>query len=465
MTTWVYLSSDAQANERDTVHLVSTKNVLVRNARNTLGALIANVGHMAPGDEVLLAHRGTGPLLAQVRATIAPASRPLRGTTVVEELGFPAAQEFLDAGYRPVPPHGGIEIIHLEHVRLVEIPLRGRYGGNNAIHRLDPLDAALPADVPPSAPDPPTPATVSETLAGHGDGRFDDGRFDAYLMVDWSSSSKPCQGVDSVWIARGERRGATMLERWENPRTRRAALDSIRDTLVAWRAEGLRALLGFDFAFGYPRGFAARLGLTGTPWRAVFDHFRSRVTDDERNTHNRDAFAAQCNLQISGGPGPFWGCHAGAAGASLSWRRIGVFTFPCAGLVEWREAERRARGAQSVWKLNQGVAVGGQTILGIRALAELRGLPELRDAMEIWPFETGWNTGTAPVVVAEIFPSLVPNEPGLGSIRDLVQVRSCVRRAAREDAAGMLATRFLPPGLSPDTDQAVREEEGWVLFS
>ena len=35
-------------------------------------------------------------------------------------------------------------------------------------------------------------------------------------------------------------------------------------------ARGKRVLIGFDFPFGYPAGFAARLGLSGPPWQGVW---------------------------------------------------------------------------------------------------------------------------------------------------------------------------------------------------
>lgn len=90
--------------------------------------------------------------------------------------------------------------------------------------------------------------------------------FDAYLMVDWSARSEPARGADSIWWALIERRdGAAALLRRENPSLRAAAVEQLATMLAALSAEGRRSLVGFDFPFGYPAGFAAALGLDGAP--------------------------------------------------------------------------------------------------------------------------------------------------------------------------------------------------------
>jgi precorrin-8X/cobalt-precorrin-8 methylmutase len=37
--------------------------------------------------------------------------------------------------------------------------------------------------------------------------------FDAYIIVDWSASSTPKTGADSVWLSGLERDGAALAER------------------------------------------------------------------------------------------------------------------------------------------------------------------------------------------------------------------------------------------------------------
>jgi len=505
LSTWVYFAAQAQANQADTIGFATRQNVLWRSARNSVGSLIANVGNLQPGDTILLVYRHGRPHVARVTAKIAEVTRPVPGTAVIERIEPPYSQYFLDAGFRQVDDNGAVEVIHLEDVTECEIVLQGAYAGMGTIHRLAPEDTnvvallpgsepdtepeehSAPADVAPAvvpvqgqAPSAPielstVPATDDPEVAAI---RRPDttGRplFDAYVMVDWSSSRVPVRDADSIWVAWGSWEGAELIEDHANEATRTAALRLIRDDLLAGRFAGRRVLLGFDFAFGYPRGFASALGLAGPPWKAVLDEFGKGVKDGPNNYHNRDEFAARCNERIAGGgPGPFWGCTAKAAGSHLTTRRVGVFAFPYAGLDEYRETDRRARmlgiQLQSVWKLNQGVSVGGQTILGIKYLADLRsgGDAGADDRMKIWPFDTGWAgpAGADRVVVAEIFPSVLSIEDDLsGLVRDLAQVRTCVRHAAALDARGRLEEPFgPPPGLS-ESQRAAAAEEGWILF-
>lgn len=229
-------------------------------------------------------------------------------------------------------------------------------------------------------------------------------------------------------------------------------------------------LVGFDFAFGYPAGFANALGLTPAAgqavWKALHEHFASSVMDSPQNAHNRDAFADECNRKI-GAPGPFWGCTTAAITPSLTQQRIGIFQFPHHNLEEWRATDRAAQSrvtTQSVWKLNSGVSVGGQTILGIKYLDRLaRAVDGHR-----WPFE-GWTAPIEPAIwFAEIFPSLVQYPEWADEYkrrRDRTQVQSCVRRAAERDALGKLKGDFGKPGsLDAATLARVEAEEGWILW-
>ena len=312
-------------------------------------------------------------------------------------------------------------------------------------------------------------ALSSRARFGKADRAEADRAFDAYAMVDWSSRACPCAGNDSIWVGSGAWHGGRfMADAPENISTRIETIDRLRQKIFAWRAAGKRVLVGFDFAFGYPAGFARALGLSplSHPWKAVHEHFALNVTDSPRNVHNRDAFADDCNRRV-GAPGPFWGCVASAVTPALTQRRIGVFQFPHRDLAEWRVTEiaaRRRAPVQSVWKLNSGISVGGQTILGIKHLDDLaRSVGGHR-----WPFD-GWTVPGGPAVwFAEIFPSLVRYPEWSGEYaqrRDRTQVRSCVRYAAERDAAGMLAADFSrPAALDAGTIARVENEEGWILW-
>jgi hypothetical protein len=50
-------------------------------------------------------------------------------------------------------------------------------------------------------------------------------------------------------------------------------------------------------------------------------------------------------------------------------------------------------------------------------------------------------------------------------VRDLVQVRSCVRAAARLDDGGQFVARLQrPEPLTTTDEEAVLQEEGWILL-
>src|ERR1051326_2610179 len=128
--------------------------------------------------------------------------------------------------------------------------------------------------------------------------------FDHYVIVDWSAASRPKTGRDSIWVCHKGPHG----ERVANPATRHLARLLLADIIGAAAERGQRMLLGFDFPFGYPAGFANRLGLKGTPWRAVWDEVATLAQDNEDNSNDRFELGAALNRRVSGRQFPFWGC-------------------------------------------------------------------------------------------------------------------------------------------------------------
>jgi hypothetical protein len=498
MTLWLYLASAARASLASTLAAIENHHFLWRSLLKSSGELNSNVGEILAGDLVLVAWRHDGKRrTAYLRATVAEPLAPRRAGAAIDALAGEAARELISAGY-PASDNGTVEGFQLAEVEECCFELQGSYGGNNAIHRLEAVDVAgaqRGGPVPPeayrdtlrrgrrAARTPAAPArSAAPVVAGLGAGGGLDGfsvggavepaarAFDAYAMVDWSSSSVPCHGNDSIWIASGVWDGAAFAAAApRNLSTRREAVTELRGQLERWRGEGRRVLVGLDFAFGYPTGFAHRLALqhSGPAWRTVHAHIAARVRDDDGNRHNRDAFAEECNRSI-GAPGPFWGCVARGETPALTRQRVGLFTFPHHGLREWRltdDVVRRRVTTQSVWKLNCGVSVGGQTILGIKHLEELASSVGGRR----WPFE-GWGAPKRPEVwFAEIFPSLVIYDEWRDEYarrRDRTQVMSCLRRAAERDAAGLLRGDLAPPpGLDAPGLAQVQDEEGWILWA
>ena len=264
--------------------------------------------------------------------------------------------------------------------------------------------------------------------------------FDAYIAVDWSASSKPKRGTDSVWLCK---RGSPP----ENPSTRDDATQRVRELLLQEVvATGKRVLVGFDFPYGYPRGFADLVAPgDGATWRRTWNALARRIRDQPSNANNR--FDVAAHLNVDGGP--FWGCPAGHSREVLTVKR-GI-SFPHKGLQEFRAIERTVRGVQSAWKLHGAGSVGSQALLGIPRVASLRDDPALAPISAVWPFEP---TRQAQVVHVEMWPGLVA--PSAHTIRDAGQVEALVAQWARLDEAGSLGPVFEVP-------RSACTEEGWIF--
>lgn len=292
--------------------------------------------------------------------------------------------------------------------------------------------------------------------------------FSAYVIVDWSAAAKPTTGADSVWIGVLKRdvRFRLTFESW-NPATRQEAEARLATLLDDLKKRGERALVGFDFPLGFPRGFAAALNLPGErPWRAVWDQLNKMVKDKADNTNNRFGVGSEINRRLTGGPFPFWGCPPKDALTTLQPKR--PREHGPEDLPEFRHADVAAKGAHSIWKLYYNGSVGGQAIMGIPAVRRLR--DARGETVKVWPFETGFKALTeadlegVDVVVAEVYPSLVKAAPAPGEVKDLTQVRGLAEHFAKLDEAGKLAALFGPSKDAPaDLVVDVQHEEGWIL--
>jgi precorrin-8X/cobalt-precorrin-8 methylmutase len=283
--------------------------------------------------------------------------------------------------------------------------------------------------------------------------------FDTFVMVDWSAAIVPRIGRDSIWIcwhAPGE-------ERLDNPPTRHAAKSLLTDRLTAALARGERVLLGFDFPFGYPTGFAARLGLSGPPWRAVWDEIAKLIEDSEENRNNRFRVAAEFNRRISNERFPFWGCPAGFDTPFLGPKHHR--RHDSGGLAERRVVDLHIPSAQPCWKLLGAGSVGGQALTGIPVVRALRDDPRWIERARIWPFETGLRAPVnETIVIAEVYPSLWAISPAEGETKDAAQVRSVARFFAERDRVGELAALFAgDPNLTKEERRRAETEEAWTL--
>ena len=281
--------------------------------------------------------------------------------------------------------------------------------------------------------------------------------FDTFLIVDWSAARTPKIGRDSIWVCRHAPDGETVA----NPPTRHAARLLLGEMLAQAMANGERVLAGFDFPFGYPAGFARRLGLVGTPWRAVWDEIARLVDDREDNDNNRFAVAAALNERVSGGAFPFWGRPVRLTSDFLGPKHHKRHVED--GLLEKRLIDEWMVGAQPCWKLIGAGSVGGQVLTGIPVVRALRDDARWVEHARIWPFETGLGVGDdARIVLAEVWPSWWKVCPKLGPPNDRAQVRTVARIFAAADHTGGLTAWFSPDIGAADPRQIV-DEEAWTL--
>lgn len=286
--------------------------------------------------------------------------------------------------------------------------------------------------------------------------------FDAYVMVDWSAESRPKTGPDSIWWACLERVGGAVVERAvSNPPTRAQAVAELADLLSDLSARGLTVLAGFDFCFGFPAGFAEKIG--AADWRGTWRRIAAEVMDGPDNANDRFQAAARLNQRVGDGPGPFWGCPKASASPALAATKPDSFAF-----AEKRLTEQRLPMTKPVWQMAYAGNVGSQTLVGIPCAWELRRHPWLAEATRVWPFETGlvplekcsgWR-----ILMAEIYPSMVPAASAEGEVKDCAQMLALARHFAALDAKGRLGELFAgDPGLSKAERRIAEREEGWIL--
>lgn len=283
--------------------------------------------------------------------------------------------------------------------------------------------------------------------------------FDTYFIVDWSAANAPKRGKDSIWIGEVRREKSRLRTTAPaNPPTRNEAVEFLANRFDKELRKGLRVFAGFDFPFGYPAGAAARLA--GKPtWNAMWRRLAGAVEDDDANRSNRFDLADRWNREVFKRD-VYWGRPHQHAYANLPAKKPGADAFR--GL-EYRIVERWRPPAKSVWQLAYNGAVGSQAILGMARLQKLR--TRFKCQCAIWPFETKWDARLdAPIVIAEIYPSMIDPEYKAGDVKDAAQVRTLAKTYASLDRQGRFRTLISrPAGLSASDNRKVLAEEGWIV--
>ena len=267
--------------------------------------------------------------------------------------------------------------------------------------------------------------------------------YDSFAIVDWSggNDSGPRPKRDAIWL------GLVRAGDEEAPRYLRNRLEAeaaLSELIEVELTAGRRLLLGFDFPFGYPAGFAEALTGQACPF-AIWDWLETRISDSP-NANNRFDVAGEVN-RLFGGKGPFWGNARPKHDVPGLPRTKAGYQNP---FPDRRVVEARAKGSFTCWQLAGAGAVGSQVLMGLPVLERLR--RRFPSKVAVWPFEPM----EAPVGFVEIWPGLI--EPAVkraeaaGGIRDAHQVRLLARALHRlplEDMRAML-----------DVDAP---EEGWIM--
>lgn len=325
-----------------------------------------------------------------------------------------------------------------------------RETGHDLIQSGDPLVRAVATDDPDLALSVPVldlndTAAVADFILTEV-GLIGPDRLDTVAIVDWSASNGPARapGENTIWIGTATSAGTTA----RHFPTRAAAEAHLTSLIDSERSAGRRLLLGFDFAFAYPSGFARRLTGSASP-RAVWQWLAEHLTD-EGNLNNRFHLADRINATF--GQGPFWGRPGTLPLPHLPERKTADHA--ALGIAEHRAAERAVKGAQPVWKLFTTGSVGGQSLTGLPMIHRL----SRREGTAVWPFDP---IGNAPTILAEVYPSLlrplVAAKVAQGWITDAAQVTllaSALLRLAQRNA--------LAPLLQIPPDPRI-PEEGWIL--
>ena len=135
--------------------------------------------------------------------------------------------------------------------------------------------------------------------------------FDTYIFTDWSARNvlgPNTPDKHGIWV--GESTPDAAYQKEQYCAGRHAASVYILERLLHHVALDHRVLIGFDFAYSYPHGFATALDLPYNrhAWWAIWMELYDRIVDRPDNSSNRFLAASDLNKILGRGTaGPFWG--------------------------------------------------------------------------------------------------------------------------------------------------------------
>lgn len=274
---------------------------------------------------------------------------------------------------------------------------------------------------------------------------------------------------DAIWwaVARIVDGNSVTVSKPEYARTRHDTVQRLVRLIADELDTGRHVLVGFDFPFGYPQGVAPHV--TGEASASALDLWgwlADRIEHAPNNANNRFEVATAINKRYPG-IGPCWGRHASWSCPDIPTKGSARTKKDCHP-PERRIADQRALGAKTVWQLAYAGSVGSQVLVGLPAVKRLTEDPRIAGRAAVWPLQTGLRTPNAPVVICEVYPSLLKEEVGervrAGEILDCAQVRVNAEACAWLDADGGLPPLFSGASeLSHEQRRLVETEEAWIL--
>ena len=134
MSNWIYFAAKSRADAVRTFALAKDKQLIVRNALDVNGNLIANVGKLQVGDRILLAYRGPDAKI-QLAATIAQPEIPHKRALAIDRIGPPTSTKIARKDF-PLLDDDFVEVIRLSHIRNCYILINTTELGRNTIKLL-----------------------------------------------------------------------------------------------------------------------------------------------------------------------------------------------------------------------------------------------------------------------------------------------------------------------------------------
>ena len=265
--------------------------------------------------------------------------------------------------------------------------------------------------------------------------------FGTIVGIDYSGAGHCCAGLSGLRVFATQATSSDIQELRPEAESRK---HWSRQSLANWLADLLAdtqngpVLVGIDHALSFPAEYFALHGIP-LDWHMFLEHFCKQWPLDRREHTVKGVFES-LKAKI------------GTPHGSARWRRL---------------AERKSKGAKSVFHFGVPGAVANSTHAGIPWIQYLRTHPQLVDRLHFWPFD-GWVPKAGCSVIAEVYPSLWSKRWEMRTpTQDQHDAFSIVQALKHAQFSGELIQMFEPEHWSAIQlsayEQQLARVEGWIL--